>query len=478
MLFECTALTHPPPAFSNLSSLKTRTIHDAPSLRGALPGGFSHLASLKELTLFDLPHLPALPASYPAIGRSLTSLKLVVCSQITALPEEIGWLEALETLSLCDLPNLKSLPRSLCQLQRVKDLRVNDCGALQSLFGDEELGDAHTGAAGHDLAGRISLLQLASYTGSSSAAGSYGGSEESDTTPQPARIVFAAASTGDVTPDGLHAAGPVTLGPPADGEAAGKRRRVVINGTTNLDEREEEEEGEVRMGGAKVGRMKERKEKGVNGIMERRVKGMGGRGLENGGGGGSLHCSPFPQFSLLAVFHSSLSRDDTSAANFTGSAAGAPGGADLASLDATLSDTLYELACGMCHVACVVALVLVCGRHPLAPPSIQLVCAATTCGHSHSHQFLSQYQLAATCRSQARCAFRGGKIDGGDVWCSEPGQGRMCSGCLEEEDEEEVRMGEGDEWSEEKEGEWRDGKGHSRFTKWRKERSKIEGSEG
>ncbi|CAI5934047.1 unnamed protein product [Closterium sp. NIES-64] len=47
---------------------------------------------------------------------------------------------------------------------------------------------------------------------------------------------------------------------------------------------------------------------------------------------------------LLAVFDSALSRDDTSAANFTGFAADAPGGAELASLDTTLSGALAELA--------------------------------------------------------------------------------------------------------------------------------------
>ncbi|CAI5464700.1 unnamed protein product [Closterium sp. Yama58-4] len=47
---------------------------------------------------------------------------------------------------------------------------------------------------------------------------------------------------------------------------------------------------------------------------------------------------------LLAVFDSALSRDDTSAANFTGFAADAPGGAELASIDATLSGALAELA--------------------------------------------------------------------------------------------------------------------------------------
>ncbi|CAI5495633.1 unnamed protein product [Closterium sp. Naga37s-1] len=47
---------------------------------------------------------------------------------------------------------------------------------------------------------------------------------------------------------------------------------------------------------------------------------------------------------LLAVFDSTLSRDDTSAANFTDFAADAPGGAELASLDATLPGALAELA--------------------------------------------------------------------------------------------------------------------------------------
>ncbi|CAI5989667.1 unnamed protein product [Closterium sp. NIES-65] len=47
---------------------------------------------------------------------------------------------------------------------------------------------------------------------------------------------------------------------------------------------------------------------------------------------------------LLAVFDSALSRDDTSAANFTGFAADASGGAELASLDVTLSGALTELA--------------------------------------------------------------------------------------------------------------------------------------
>ncbi|GJP44148.1 hypothetical protein CLOM_g3543 [Closterium sp. NIES-68] len=47
---------------------------------------------------------------------------------------------------------------------------------------------------------------------------------------------------------------------------------------------------------------------------------------------------------LLAVFDSALSRDDTSAANFTGFVADAPGGAELSSLDSTLSGALAELA--------------------------------------------------------------------------------------------------------------------------------------
>ncbi|CAI5521883.1 unnamed protein product, partial [Closterium sp. Naga37s-1] len=47
---------------------------------------------------------------------------------------------------------------------------------------------------------------------------------------------------------------------------------------------------------------------------------------------------------LLVVFDSALSRNDTSAANFTGFAAEAPGGAELAFVDATLSGAPAELA--------------------------------------------------------------------------------------------------------------------------------------
>ncbi|CAI5964740.1 unnamed protein product [Closterium sp. NIES-64] len=54
---------------------------------------------------------------------------------------------------------------------------------------------------------------------------------------------------------------------------------------------------------------------------------------------------------LLAVFDSALSRDDTSAANFTGFAADASGGAELASLDVTLSGALTELASDLDFIA-------------------------------------------------------------------------------------------------------------------------------
>ncbi|CAI5466794.1 unnamed protein product [Closterium sp. Yama58-4] len=158
-LVECTALTLLPPSLSNLSSLETLEIRDALNLHGTLPGGFARSTSLKKLALSFLPHLPA---SLPAIARTLTSLELLSCNQITALPEEIGHLGALEKLRLSKLPDLKSLPRSLCRLQRLKFLEVNSCSALQTLFGDE-----HLGTAGHDLGGRITCLSLGGEASSS-----------------------------------------------------------------------------------------------------------------------------------------------------------------------------------------------------------------------------------------------------------------------------------------------------------------------
>ncbi|CAI5996432.1 unnamed protein product [Closterium sp. NIES-64] len=154
-LLECKALICLPPSFSSLSSLETLKIRRATSLHGTLPGGLARSTGLKKLSLSSLPHLTALPASLPATARNLTKLVLLSCKQITALLEEIGRLGALEKLRLSDLPDLKSLPRSLCQLQRLKSLKVSFCSALQSLFGNELLG-----AAGDVLEERSTLLRL------------------------------------------------------------------------------------------------------------------------------------------------------------------------------------------------------------------------------------------------------------------------------------------------------------------------------
>ncbi|CAI5978187.1 unnamed protein product [Closterium sp. NIES-65] len=160
-----------PASLGNLTSLKELKIEDCSllaqlpdsittSLRGPLPG---NLTSLKELSLYFLPHLPALPASLPSIDHTLTSLWVSKCKRIKTLTEQIGRLGSLKKLGLSELPKLKSLPRSLLQLQRLEFLQVSNCSTLDSVFGDE-----HPGAAGHDLGEGSACLNLG------------GGSEEGD----------------------------------------------------------------------------------------------------------------------------------------------------------------------------------------------------------------------------------------------------------------------------------------------------------
>ncbi|CAI5521888.1 unnamed protein product [Closterium sp. Naga37s-1] len=236
---------------------------------------------------------------------------MAVFSQITVLPEEIGRLEGLETLSLCDLPNLKSRPRSLCQLQRLKYLQVNTCGALQSLFGDDDPRDAHMGAVGHELAGRIACFELAGHTGSSSAAGSCWGSEESDT----------ALETLDLMDCSLLAQLPSGL------RQMGKLQK--------LDEQKEED------GGRECG--ENEGEEGEEGEWEdgeeSEGEGSKGDGSEREGTAERGRWSEMEMRRTRSEEVNLMNKDDSEeerAANFTGSTGDASGGADLATLFATL----------------------------------------------------------------------------------------------------------------------------------------------
>ncbi|CAI5993298.1 unnamed protein product [Closterium sp. NIES-64] len=607
ILLEPRALTHLPPSFSSLSSLETLQICGAPSLRGALPSEFSHMTSLKDLSLSSLPHLPALPASLPAITCTLTSLVVINCTRIEALPEDIGWLGSLESLHLSELPNLKSLPKSLFQLQRLKSLTLFGCSALESLFEDEDTGnaltgaahtgdahtgdahtedahteyarmedahtedahtedahmedahteDAHTGAAGHDLAGRITLLEVPGHTGSSSAAGSCEGSEEGDTgvwlpSLEVLRLVnlplqqlgpslgsFSSLTRLEIS--GLHRlrslpesisrlsrlqsltissadsllALPETIGklsaltslyltdamsltalPESFGQlkklqsfsidsspgltrlpesfpdlcrlescylcevgisclpddfwklSALKEISLVslpkfhslaesfsqLPGLEDLALRECKRLALLPAGLQQMGRLQtcvvsrcpllSRQRVVIHGTsnLDEGERAVGGSEDEDEGEVSSQLYLP-PNLLLLTVFRSTLSCNDMSAANFADFVTNAPGGAELAFLDATLSGALDELASD---------------RGFRAKP--------WQAGSVRSSRTAVQKNSAAGAL-QAKCAFKGGKPEGGDGTANLD-EGERAVGGSEEEDEWEVRMGEEDEGSE------------------------------
>ncbi|CAI6003994.1 unnamed protein product [Closterium sp. NIES-65] len=501
LVIEMHGLDELPQDFGNLRLLKSLNLIGC-HLRGALPSEFSHMTSLKDLSLSSLPHLPALPASLPAITCTLTSLVVINCTRIEALPEDIGWLGSLESLHLSELPNLKSLPKSLFQLQRLKSLTLFGCSALESLFEDEDTGnaltgaahtgdahtgdahtedahteyarmedahtedahtedahmedahteDAHTGAAGHDLAGRITLLEVPGHTGSSSAAGSCEGSEEGDTgvwlpSLEVLRLVnlplqqlgpslgsFSSLTRLEIS--GLHRLRSL----PESISRLSRLQSLTISSADSLLALPET-----------IGKLSALTSLYLTDAMSLtalpesfgQLKKLQSFSIDSSPGLTRLPES-FPDLCrlescylcevssqlylppnllLLTVFRSTLSCNDMSAANFADFVTNAPGGAELAFLDATLSGALDELASD---------------RGFRAKP--------WQAGSVRSSRTAVQKNSAAGAL-QAKCAFKGGKPEGGDGTANLD-EGERAVGGSEEEDEWEVRMGEEDEGSE------------------------------
>ncbi|CAI5967046.1 unnamed protein product [Closterium sp. NIES-64] len=349
----------------------------------SLPDSLSHLPSLTDLSLLHLtlrslphgrlPHLQTLkldvrdifrmpPSTYLATALKeltlenarvslpeefgqLTALEnLCLCKRIKTLTEQIGRLGSLKKLGLSELPKLKSLPRSLLQLQRLEFLQVSNCSTLDSVFGDE-----HPGAAGHDLGEGSACLNLG------------GGSEEDDfwklsslsalTLTKAPNLCSLPRNSSQLAkledldlesckrlahlPTGLRQMAKLLACVIFDCPLLSARQKVVICGTANLDEGERavggsEENGEENEGERVVG---EEDEGGKDGEVREEWQHAPG-----------LTASLPSDLLLLVVFDSALSHNDTSAANFTGFAAEAPGGAELAFVDATLSGAPAELA--------------------------------------------------------------------------------------------------------------------------------------
>ncbi|CAI5531570.1 unnamed protein product [Closterium sp. Naga37s-1] len=233
------------------------------------------MTSLKDLSLSPPCRTcpPCPPPSLPSAVLSPASWS-AACTSRRCQRRSDGW-ERLK-LKLSQLRDLKSLPRSLYQLPWLNSLEVSSCLALESLFGDEHTGDAYTGgahtggehtgdahtgdahtrdahtgdahteAAGQELGGRITRLEVAGHTGSSNGAGSCGGSEESGTGVMLPSLELPALEDLSLLgcerlaqlPAGLQQMGKLQTRVVSRCPLLSTRRRVVIYGTSNLDEGE------------------------------------------------------------------------------------------------------------------------------------------------------------------------------------------------------------------------------------------------
>ena len=100
----------------------------------ALPEEIGELSALTTLNLSKCSSLDALPATIGELG-ALRRLDLSYCSSLAALPDSIGELKTLNYLHLAGCVRLIFLPFTLGDLKELKYLMLDDCTSLSALPG-------------------------------------------------------------------------------------------------------------------------------------------------------------------------------------------------------------------------------------------------------------------------------------------------------------------------------------------------------
>ena len=95
----------------------------------ALPEEIGELKMLESLGLIGCSSLVALPAAIGELG-ALRELELSYCFSLAALPDSIGELKALKLLGLAGCASLSALPDTFNELEALKILSLEECSSV------------------------------------------------------------------------------------------------------------------------------------------------------------------------------------------------------------------------------------------------------------------------------------------------------------------------------------------------------------
>ncbi|XP_077239367.1 putative disease resistance protein RGA3 [Tasmannia lanceolata] len=163
-IFSCDNLMSLPKGMQSLTSLKKLVIRECPQLHSLFPddenNDYGLPTTLNTLEIFSCLNIKSLTKGM----QSLTSLKNLVireCPQLHSLflddeNNDHRLPTTLNTLDISTFPNLKSLPKWMQSLLPcLKELKIKDCPQLHSLFLDDENND-------HGLPTTLNYLEISS----------------------------------------------------------------------------------------------------------------------------------------------------------------------------------------------------------------------------------------------------------------------------------------------------------------------------
>ncbi|GLJ33992.1 hypothetical protein SUGI_0683690 [Cryptomeria japonica] len=133
LLFFAPNLSSLPDGFGNLKSLKSIKLRYCKQL-SELPGSFTQLIHLEKLEILDCEILSSLPDGFGNL-KSLKSLYLQNCKQLSELPGSFTQLIHLEMLEISYCEILSSLPDGFGNLKSLKSINLCYCKQLSELPG-------------------------------------------------------------------------------------------------------------------------------------------------------------------------------------------------------------------------------------------------------------------------------------------------------------------------------------------------------
>ena len=127
---ECPPLESLPQGFKHLSSLRSLTIENCPTLDlQSSSDELEGLTNLRSLIIRGIPKLKSLPRGLENL-TSLREITLHGCRELTSLPESIGKLTSLGILKICECCRLGSLTEGMRELKSLHTLIIKDCPLL------------------------------------------------------------------------------------------------------------------------------------------------------------------------------------------------------------------------------------------------------------------------------------------------------------------------------------------------------------